>query len=44
MEQNKEPGVTRFRLEVEPDNIRAAALYERMGYKYLGYRQMVKEF
>ena len=44
VEQNKEPGVTRFRLEVEPDNIRAAALYERMGYKYLGYRQMVKEF
>jgi ribosomal protein S18 acetylase RimI-like enzyme len=33
----------RIRLEVEPENKRAVSLYERLGYKKLGYEQMVKE-
>lgn len=44
VEEHKGAGVMRFRLEVEPDNIRAAALYERLGYKNLPYSQMVKDF
>lgn len=44
LEENKEEGVTRFRLEVEADNVRAKALYKRLGYKDLEYRQMIKEF
>ncbi len=43
VESNKEEGVTRFRLEVEPENIRAGELYKRLGYQQLDYRQMVKE-
>ncbi len=34
---------SRYRLEIEPDNQRAAALYKRMGYKFLPYSQMVKD-
>lgn len=44
VEEHKEKGVTRFRLEVEEDNTRARALYERLGYKPLNYQQMVREF
>ena len=44
VEEHKEEGVARFRLEVEEDNTRAAALYERLGYKPLDYKQMIKEF
>lgn len=44
VEEHKEEGVKRFRLEVEEDNVRAAALYERLGYKPLAYKQMKKEF
>lgn len=33
----------RFRLEIMPANENAARLYRRMGYKELGYRQMVKD-
>lgn len=44
VEEHKEDGVFRFRLEVEEDNTRAAALYERLGYKPLDYKQMIKEF
>lgn len=44
MEEQREEGVTRFRLEVEDDNVRASALYKRLGYEYLEYRQMIKEF
>jgi GNAT superfamily N-acetyltransferase len=32
----------RFRLEVAPSNARAVTLYEKIGYKKLGYAQMVK--
>ena len=35
------PNTARFRLEIEPDNEKAQALYARMGYKILNYRQMV---
>ena len=33
----------RYRLEVEPDNQRAAALYRRMGYEALPYLQMIRD-
>ena len=33
----------RIRLEVEEYNVRALALYERLGYRPLDYCQMVKE-
>ncbi len=36
-------GFVRIRLEVEEENTRARALYERLGYLPLEYRQMVKE-
>lgn len=39
-----ENGVRRLRLEVEPDNTRAAKLYSDLGYKPLNYSQMLKEF
>ncbi len=34
--------VVRIRLEVEEDNEKAMALYKKMGYRPLGYRQMYK--
>ena len=33
----------RYRLEVEPENERAVALYERLGCEVLAYGQMVKD-
>lgn len=33
----------RYRLEIEPDNKRAEALYSGMGYIPLGYKQMVRD-
>jgi len=36
----EEFGVKGYRLEVAPDNPRAAALYERLGYRDVVYRQM----
>lgn len=33
----------RYRLETEPDNLRAAKLYERLGYKKLDYVSMIKD-
>ena len=38
-----EPDAARIRLEIEPDNTDAIRLYERMGFKTLPYRQMIKE-
>ena len=38
MEQH--PECARYRLEVTGEN-RAARLYERMGFRYLDYKQMV---
>ncbi len=37
------PNASRFRLEIEPDNHRAEALYRQMGFDFLDYRQMVAE-
>lgn len=34
----------RIRLEVEPENTRAISLYQKSGYRWLPYRQMVLEF
>lgn len=33
----------RYRLEIEPDNVRAERLYRRMGFVDLPYRQMVRD-
>lgn len=33
----------RYRLETEPDNDRAMALYQRLGYRILPYVQMIKD-
>ena len=33
----------RYRLEIEPDNARAKALYESMGFEDLDYRQLVMD-
>ena len=35
--------VARFRLEVEPDNERAVAIYKKHGFKFIEYQQMLKE-
>ena len=37
------PNTARFRLEVQPDNCRARALYEKLGYKPLCYDQMIQD-
>lgn len=37
------PTVSRIRLEVEPDNDRAKALYSSLGFTSLPYEQMVRE-
>lgn len=37
------PETARIRLEVEAENIRAIALYEKMGFISLPYRQMIKD-
>ena len=42
-EYGAEQGYKRLRLEVEPDNAGALRLYARMGFRPLGYRQMVWE-
>ena len=33
----------RYRLEIEPENIRAKTLYEAMGFTELGYQQLVMD-
>ncbi|MCP1101791.1 GNAT superfamily N-acetyltransferase [Aequitasia blattaphilus] len=43
VENNVEETVSRVRLEIEPDNVRAKKLYESLGYEGLPYLQMVKE-
>lgn len=37
------PHVKRYRLEVTPSNKGAAALYQKMGFQFLGYLQMIKD-
>lgn len=38
-----EPQCARLRLEIEPDNEGAKRLYASLGFKTLGYEQMIKE-
>ena len=33
----------RYRLEIEPDNLRAERLYKSMGFDVLGYKQLVMD-
>lgn len=44
LEENRGEDTARFRLEVEAENKRAAALYERLGYEVLDYVQMIRDF
>lgn len=39
----KQEGICRLRLEVEPENIRAARLYEEFGFQNLPYAQMSRK-
>lgn len=41
--QSAYAGAARLRLEAEPDNERAIALYERLGFEKLEYLQMIKD-
>lgn len=43
LEEEYGKSMARFRLEIEPDNERAKKLYKRMGFKTLGYLQMIKD-
>lgn len=40
---NKSFPAKRYRLEIEPDNVAAKKLYEKVGYTLLGYVQMCKD-
>lgn len=42
-EYARKQGYARIRLEVSPENPRAEALYEKLGYHRLQYRQMSKQ-
>ena len=37
------PDTARFRLEVEEENTGAVRLYERRGFRFIPYRQMIRE-
>ncbi|MGI6007986.1 MAG: GNAT family N-acetyltransferase [Ruminococcus sp.] len=37
------PQARRFRLEVTGDNERASRLYEKLGFTFMSYRQMIKD-
>ena len=43
LEEQNDGTVKRYRLEYEPDNVRGAALYRRLGFTPLAYGQMIKE-
>ena len=42
-EHARRKGIARIRLEVAPDNVRARALYKKLGYVPLEYDQMLME-
>lgn len=44
LEETRPETVKRFRLEVEADNVRAKALYARLGFEPLSYEQRIREF
>lgn len=41
--EREHPDAVRLRLEAEPENERAMAVYEKAGFTVLGYTQLVKE-
>ena len=43
LEAQNDGTVKRYRLEYEPDNVRGAALYRRLGFTPLPYGQMIKD-
>ena len=43
LEAQNDGTVKRYRLEYEPDNLRGAALYRRLGFTTLAYGQMIKD-
>ncbi len=43
IKRNVEPNIARIRLEVTEDNMNAIHLYERQGFEFLPYKQMIKE-
>lgn len=44
LENNMDSRVKRIRLEVEEENTRVVKLYEKLGFKWFAYDQMVKEY
>ncbi|MFV0496843.1 MAG: GNAT family N-acetyltransferase [Candidatus Fimivivens sp.] len=44
LEERYSGSLARMRLEIAPDNRRAKNLYQRLGFRELAYRQMVKAF
>ncbi len=44
LENNMGSEVKRIRLEVEEENTRVVKLYEKLGFKWFAYDQMVKEY
>lgn len=44
LDQKRQEGITRIRLEVEEENEKAVELYQKMGFNWLDYRQLVKEY
>lgn len=43
LKNEKEPEVSRLRLEIEPENAGAVRLYKKYGFDFLPYGQMIKE-
>lgn len=43
VEADHGPSLTRMRLEITPDNLRAKSLYQKLGFQEFPYLQMVKE-
>lgn len=43
LEEQNDGTVKRYRLEYEPENVRGAALYGRLGFTTLPYGQMIKK-
>lgn len=44
LEKNADSRIKRIRLEVEKENTRVVKLYEKLGFKWFAYDQMVKEY
>lgn len=44
LEEEYKGKVERIRMEVEPSNVRAMELYERLGFEKLSYVQLIKDF